>query len=162
MNELSSKEASATGRDEDGPVLEWTVHPVTLRPLLSIGVTLFIIAVAAMVYYSTESGLFGLFALVVLFASLTKYYFPTSYRLTNKRVIVKTTTQTLSKNWSAYRSFYRDKNGILLSPFIEPSRLENFRGVYLICRGNIDEVSSFVRDRVSASTQTAVSEEKST
>jgi len=161
MNELSSKEASANDGGEDGPILEWTVHPVRRRPLLSVGVTLFILAVGAMVYYSTESGLFGLFALVVLFASLAKYYFPTSYRLTNKSVTIKTTTQTLTKDWSAYRSFYRDKNGILLSPFVEPSRLENFRGAYLICRENIDEVSSFVRDRLSASSQTAPSEEKS-
>lgn len=161
MNKLSSSEAPANGSGEVGPVLEWTVHPVTRRPLLAIGVTLFIIAVGTMVYYSTESGLFGLFALIVLFASLAKYYFPTSYRLTDKRVIIKTTTQTLAKDWSAYRSFYRDKNGILLSPFIEPSRLENFRGAYLICRDNIDEVSSFVRERISASSQTAASKEKS-
>ena len=161
MNELPSKESSATGRDEEGPILEWTVHPVTRRPMLAVGVTLFIIAVGTMVYYSTESGLFGLFALVVLFASLAKYYFPTSYRLTARKVIIKTTTQTLVKDWSAYRSFYRDKNGILLSPFIEPSRLENFRGAYLICRDNIDEVSSFVRERLSASSESVTSEEKS-
>ena len=35
------------------------------------------------------------------------------------------------KPWSDFRSFYADRNGVLLSPFARPSRLENFRGVYV-------------------------------
>jgi hypothetical protein len=128
--------------------LEWTSHPVKRRPLLSAVVTLFILLLAILVQTMTSSTLFGVLALVVLMASLTKFYFPTSYQLTDRHVTVKTTLQTLSKDWSIYRSCYPDKNGILLSPFPEPSRLENFRGLYIMFSDNKDEVTAFVKAHI--------------
>lgn len=47
---------------------------------------------------------------------------------------------------SMFRSFYPDKRGVLLSPFTRPSRLENFRGVYVRYDGNKDEVDAFVKE----------------
>ena len=128
--------------------LEWTAHPVKRRPLLSAVVTLFILLLAILVQTMTSSTLFGVLALIVLTASLTKFYFPTSYKLTDRHVIVKTTLQTLTKNWSIYRSCYPDKNGILLSPFPEPSRLENFRGLYIMFSDNKDQVTAFVKAHI--------------
>jgi hypothetical protein len=57
-------------------------------------------------------------------------------------------TQTLHKDWSIYRSCYPDKNGILLSPFVRPSRLENFRGIYLMFADNGEEVTRFVKAHI--------------
>jgi hypothetical protein len=128
--------------------LEWTTHPVKRRPWLSVVVTLFILLLAVLVQTMTNSALFGVLAVIILLASLTKFYFPTSYRLTDRHVIVKTTLQTLTKDWSIYRSCYPDKNGILLSPFPEPSRLENFRGLYIMFSGNNREVTSFVKAHI--------------
>ena len=47
-----------------------------------------------------------------------------------------------------FRSFYTDKNGVLLSPFIAPSRLENFRGLYITFDNNRDAVLDFVKEHV--------------
>jgi len=52
------------------------------------------------------------------------------------------------KDWTFYRSFYVDKNGVLLSPFERPSRLENFRGVYIRFHQNKDRVVEFVSSRI--------------
>ena len=134
----------------DGVALEWTCHPVRRKPLVSVAVTVFILVVSAIVFYSTDSRLFTILALLVMSASLAKFYFPTTYRLTDDKIMVKTTTQTLYKDWSQYRSCYPDKNGILLSPFAAPSRLENFRGLYLMFAGNKNEVTAFVRERLAA------------
>ncbi|HWR81849.1 MAG TPA: hypothetical protein VN285_00950 [Candidatus Deferrimicrobium sp.] len=133
---------------ESGSVLEWTCHPVRRRPLVSALVTLFLILVVVMVYFSVMSMLLSALAAVVMFASLAKFYFPTTYHLTNERVTVKTMTHTLHKDWSVYRSCYPDKNGILLSPFLAPSRLENFRGLYVMFWNNRDEVIRFVRAHI--------------
>ena len=55
------------------------------------------------------------------------------------------------KLWSDFRSFYADRNGVLLSPFARPSRLENFRGVYVrFGRSNRDEIRDFIRRKVRA------------
>ena len=122
------------------------------RPLISVLVTLFIFVVIAVVYATTDSRAFGLLAAIVMFASLTKFYFPTGYRLTADEITIKTTMQTLHKQWSAYRSCYPDKNGILLSPFVRPSRLENFRGIYLMFADNRDEVIKFVKEQIGKET----------
>lgn len=150
MNRSSEKPemTDATAESNEGPVVQWRIHPVTRRPWVSAGVTLLILLFAALVYYSTESRLFTVFSLVVLFASLAKFYLPTTYRLTNTAVQVKTTTQTLTKNWTLYRSFWPDKNGVLLSPFPVATRLENFRGLYLIFGDNREEVLRFIEAHI--------------
>jgi len=85
-----------------------------------------------------------------MLGSLAKFYFPTSYRFSQERIMIKTTTQTLNKKWSQFRSCYPDKNGILLSPFSHPTRLENFRGIYIMFAGNAEEVTRFARQRLEA------------
>jgi hypothetical protein len=135
---------------DEGPVLEWTSHPVRRRPLVSVAVTLFVLVSGILMYWSTGSNIYTVLTLVVLFASLAKFYFPTTYLLNGKGIHIKTSTQKLFKPWSMYRSFYPDKKGILLSPFIRPSRLENFRGIYLMCADNLDEVRAFVRQHIAA------------
>jgi hypothetical protein len=56
------------------------------------------------------------------------------------------------KGWSEFRSYYVDREGLLLSPFTERSRLERFRGVSLQFHGNRDEVVAFVERVMSAET----------
>ncbi len=133
---------------EDGASMQWSCHPVKRRPLFSIVITLLVLFIIAMVYNTTQSAFFGLLAFIIMFVSLAKFYFPTHYRLSDKGVTVKTTTQTLSKNWADYRSFYPDKNGLLLSPFAEPSRLENFRGLFIMFNNNKEQVTEFVKSRI--------------
>lgn len=133
---------------DDGVSMQWSCHPLKRRPLFSTMITLFVLLVIAMVYNTTQSAFFGLLAFIIMFVSLAKFYFPTHYRLSDKGVTVKTTTQTLSKNWPEYRSFYPDKNGILLSPFAEPSKLENFRGLFIMFNNNKDEVTAFVKNHI--------------
>ena len=134
-------------------VLEWTTHPVKRRPFISILVTIFVFVVSMIVYYTTMSKMLGVLAMVIMFASLAKFYFPTTYRLTHDRITIKTMSQTLHKDWSTYRSCYPDKNGILLSPFVRPSRLENFRGIYLMFANNRDEVTNFVNAHIGKKTE---------
>ena len=138
-----AKEVSA--EPDEGEVVEWTCHPMRRRPWVTIAVTLFIIVMGLVVYFATFSNAFTVLTLVILYASLAKFYFPTRYRMSERGIQVKTMTQTLVKNWSMYRSFYPDKNGVLLSPFTRPTRLENFRGLYVMYDKNRDEVVEFVR-----------------
>lgn len=151
MSESSPKkpvDPQAQGAVDEGEVLQWTCHPVKRKPLVSVVVSLFIVALAVFVYWATMSNWFTVLAVVILLASLGKFYLPTKYRLSDKGITVKSTTQTLRKDWSLYRSCYPDKNGVLLSPFVGPSRLENFRGLYLMVGDNLDEVVAFVKERI--------------
>lgn len=133
---------------DEGEVLQWTTHPARRNLLKTALVTLFITLVSVIAWYATETFGFGLLALVVLTLSTARYFVPTTYRLSDRRIMIKTMTQTIYKDWSVYRSFYPDKSGVLLSPFVEPSRLENFRGVYLMFEDNRQEVVDFIRTRI--------------
>lgn len=131
-----------------GEVLEWTVHPVRRKPLISVLVTLFIVAVGIIIYVSTESQLFTILGLLIMSLALAKFYVPTKFRLSDKNIMIAGTTQKLYKDWQQFRTFYPDKNGVFLSPFVEPNRLENFRGLYLMTDKNKDEVTAFVKSRI--------------
>ncbi|MEW6051302.1 MAG: hypothetical protein AB1644_09625 [Candidatus Zixiibacteriota bacterium] len=122
------------------------------KPMMAIATSAFVLLVSLLVYLSTGSRLFTVLALVVLLLSLSKFYFPTVYRLSDRRIMIKTTTHTLYKEWSIFRSCWPDKNGILLSPFVEQSRLENFRGIFLLFDDNATEVTAFVKARINRPT----------
>lgn len=128
--------------------LEWKTHPMKKRPLAATLVTIFIFVIAGLIYSMTESKVFPTLALIVLFASLAKFYLPTKFTLNDKYIIIKSTTQTIKKEWVNFRSFYPDKNGVLISPFLEPTRMENFRGLYLIFDNNKDDVISFIKSHL--------------
>ncbi len=145
---LADTEATA----EEVIELAWTTHPVKRRPLLSLGVSLFLLLVTWVVYSMTSSEIFAALALIAMFASIAKFYLPTYFKLTSTQVIIKSTTQTIKKEWSMFRSFYPDKNGVLLSPFVEPSRLENFRGLYLIYNNNKQDVLSVLKKHIETET----------
>ena len=132
----------------EGKAIQWSCHPVKHRPLVSVGIVLLVLLIVFMTYNTTGSVFFGLLACIVMFVSLARFFLPTHYRMSDKGVTVKTTTQTISKNWTEYRSFYPDKNGVLLSPFAEPSRLENFRGIYIMFNNNRVEVTEFVKSHI--------------
>jgi hypothetical protein len=150
MNEpdISTEMTQSGEKGNTGAALEWICHPVKRRPLLSLGITLLVLTIIAMIYNTTQSVFFGLLAFAVMFISLARFYFPTHYRLSDKGVTVKTTSHTISKNWSDFRSYYPDKNGILLSPFAEPSRLENFRGLFIMFNDNNEQVTEIVKSHI--------------
>lgn len=135
-----------------GESLNWVSHPMKRRPVVAGAVTVFIVVCGLFIQATTQMAWFSGLAMVILFASLAKFYFPTRYTLDDTGVTVKTTTQTIKKEWRLYRSCYRDKNGVLLSPFEEPSRLENFRGLYVIFDQNGDEVTAFIKRRLPGGT----------
>jgi hypothetical protein len=65
--------------------------------------------------------------------------------VTAEKVKVRYLFTTVQKDMSSFRSYFPDKNGVLLSPFVGPSRLENFRGIYLRYHLNKAEVDEFMK-----------------
>ncbi len=52
------------------------------------------------------------------------------------------------RKWREVRSIVPDANGVLLSPFKEPTRLAKFRGLGVQFSGNREEVLEFIRARI--------------
>ncbi len=87
-------------------------------------------------------------AVVLIGGSILPYFLPTTYVLTEKGISVRSLFTRQNKRWDQYRSFSVDKHGVFLSPFDTPSRLENFRGIYLRFHRNKEEVVTFVEKRL--------------
>lgn len=128
--------------------LTWVSHPVRRNLRNSTLVSVFLVIVWVVVYIITESVLFLVISIVLLLGSLAPFYFPTRYELTEDKLKIKYAFSSVERSWGFYRSYYPDKNGVLLSPFARPSRLESFRGVYVRFEGNKEAVLGFIEKRM--------------
>jgi hypothetical protein len=145
MEDTKPKETS----QETEPIISWSIHPAKKRPLVTTLVIIFILLIAIGIYTWTLSPLFTALATMILIGSLSGYFFPTTYKFFDDQLVVRYTVTTLRKEWSQYRSFYKDRNGVLLSPFTQRSRLENFRGIY-VRFGDCDRerVMDFIKSKI--------------
>jgi len=132
----------------DPVLLHWTTQPARKRRFTAVLVALLIAVMVVIVYFLTFSVIFTVGAGIILFGSLTQFYFETTFTFTERGVRVKYIINKIEKPWSQYRSFYEDKHGVLLSPFVRPSRLENFRGLYIRFDNNRDEVMAIVKSKI--------------
>lgn len=132
----------------DPSVLRWRSHPFMKKKFTSFLVIFCLMAVWVSVYLTTYSTIMTLISVFILLGALSPFFLPTDYELTSDKIKVRFFFTQKEKEWSIYRSFYVDKNGVLLSPFEGPSRLENFRGIYIRFDQNRDQVVEFVSSRI--------------
>ena len=111
--------------------LQWKSHPARERPLATIFVVLFILLIFYFVYDFTGEPLMVVMAAAIFLVALTTFFFPTRYFVDEKMVTIKYLFTVKERNLSAFRSVFPGQRGVLLSPFLGPTRLENFRGFYL-------------------------------
>jgi len=128
--------------------LIWTTHPLKKSKRNTLLVILFLILTPGIIFVSTNSLFFLFLSFVILIGSLSSFFLPTTYELSEDRIKVRFFLNTKEMEWKKYRSFYVDKNGVLLSPFEKPSRLENFRGLYIRFNQNKDQVLNFIKSRM--------------
>ncbi len=112
-------------------MLVWTVHPVresAAKAALAIAAPL---AALGLVYLLMHSLLYAVLGFLLLFASEFPFFIKTTYTFDAQGATMKRGGVAITKKWDQIKSYYPDKNGVLLSPFARPMWLENFRGLYL-------------------------------
>ena len=139
--DLQPQNANAIG-------MQWTVHPIKKNWKVSAGVVLFLIILCAAIYFSFNSATFLLLSVAILVISLSPFFFPTTYTFQDDCIVVKSLLRRSSRQWDSFGSYYPDRNGVLLSPFPSPTRLENFRGVYIRFENNRSEVVEFIQRKI--------------
>jgi len=129
---------------KEGDELSWRVHPLTESVKRSVMVIGIIVLFCSVVHLSFGELFWTILSLVFLLASLSPYFLPTVYTLNDKEVIVKRILTT-KRLWTSFRGFYWDQNGVQLSPFTYPSRLDAYRGLFLRFGDNKEEVLEFIK-----------------
>ena len=137
--------------NSDAIAMAWTVHPIKRNWKVSTGVVSFLGILCAAIYISFNSVTLPLLSLLILASSLSPFFLPTTYILRDDCIMVRSLFRKTTREWASFGSYYTDRNGVLLSPFSSPSRLENFRGVYIRFEGNGSEVLSLVKGKLGES-----------
>jgi hypothetical protein len=144
--------------------VEWTVHPARSRP----GTTAILVAGLTVASWTLGTGLLepllfatadalraGAATLMVgaAFAvALGRWFLPTRYRLNDDGVEATFAGSTRRLAWSRFRSYRRESNGYYLSPLLNPTRFDRFRGLLLLCTflpsSTVEAVGSILADRI--------------
>ena len=128
----------------------WTVHPLVENWRKSVLLGLFLGLLLLIVYVGFQLIYAVILSAIFLIGSLYKYFLPFHHQFeSDKLIITSCCLYRLERSWDTFRSFYVDANGVLLSPFAHPTRLENFRGVYVrFGKHPPEEVINFVTSKI--------------
>jgi hypothetical protein len=132
----------------DDAQIEWSVHLARRRPRQAAAAAAIIAAAALAAGYGFQSLLLGLLAALLLTASVSDYLLPLRFALGGKAAEARGPLHRRRMLWSQVRRVARDAGGVKLSPFLRPSRLDAFRGIYLWFDDNADEAMAHIAHHV--------------
>ncbi len=131
--------------------ISWRVHPLVESWKRSVLLLLFLSFILIVINSGFKSPIVILLSAIFLIGPLYKYFLPFHYHCGIENFVVTACCYKLERPWSAFRSYYVDKNGVLLSPFAEPTRLENFRGVYIrFGKHPPEEIVNYIRRKLNS------------
>lgn len=128
--------------------LKWKSYPAKAEPAKALIVALVILCVGILAGLYLKAFIVGVISSAILFVSVMKFYLPSEYQLGENEVEIKFLWMKKVYKWNTFRSVFRCKSGVLLSPFYYESRLDTFRGVLLLCKDNLEEVYSFAGEKI--------------
>jgi hypothetical protein len=127
----------------------WRVHPFMDSAKTSTLVIGLIVFICSIVYISFNSVSWVVLSFIFLFVSLSPFFFPTVFTLNDREIKVKRVFTTVIRPWERFKGFYYDKNGVQLTPFTYPSRLDSYRGLFLKFNNNKEKVIDFIKIHLS-------------
>ena len=126
----------------------WVSHPLREEPAAkSAALVVVILGVSLIVGMSFQSGAFAFVALALLVVAMARYFFATRYVLDEAGVGISHLGVRRHYAWAQFRRVARHPNGVFLSTFAKPHRLDPFRGQFLRAT-NPDEICHVVRQYI--------------
>ena len=141
-------EFSSDAETQDIPEKEWVVHSLTENWKKSACLIVFLLFILVSIYWMFQSLFYVILSVVVLLGSLSSFFLPVRYAFYSNRVTIHFFLGKRSKPWSVFKNYYVDKNGVLLSPFPKPSRLDTFRGMYIRFGSNRAEIIDYINRKL--------------
>jgi hypothetical protein len=109
-----------------------------------------VILVAAIIWLSFREPVWVIFSLLFLGLALNGFVFPTRVRVSETDIEVRRAGLTKRRRLSDIRRVEIERNGVFLSPFPEPSRLDNHRGLFLFQPPDKAELGRFLKEKCEA------------
>lgn len=118
------------GHEEGGVLMDWSVHLAREAPLKAAFVMVSVALVVALGWIGVHP--FVAFVMgAFLLHHLAEFLFPIRYRLTDTGAEAVGFLYWRGIEWERVRRIVSLPDGVLLSPFPRPTRLDAFRGVFL-------------------------------
>lgn len=128
--------------------LRWRSLPLVDDYPRSLVLIATVAAVCTGAHFAFGGVVYALLAAAFLAVSLRSYFLPTWVELDEAGVRLRFLGRTRAVAWDEVRRVDVHREGVHLSPFPEPSRLDSFRGTFVRFAGNAEEVERFVRRKV--------------
>jgi uncharacterized membrane protein YwaF len=136
----------------NGPLI-WSYNPWKERAGLTWALCGVNCAVSAIAYISLIDDpsviVFALLAALCMFGMTLSLLVPISYRMDERGVTVSFLGTNSFRPWSHYRNIYVHSNGVFLTSMDRPSKLDPFRGHFmLIQKDNREKVTTYARQYI--------------
>ena len=129
--------------------LEWRVAPWRREPGKAVfALVVLAVGVVGSVWFSGGVWFFGLLALLVLGGSVGPFFVTSRFILDDGGVEVDSPFLKRRRPWVEIKSYYLDRRGATLSPFVGRSWLESYRAIRLLFGDREEAVRARLRGRL--------------
>ena len=119
-------------KEKQSETLTWVSHPARENPGLLAFVILIILAFSLTILWADGDLLLALTSAVILVLSTLSFFLPTRVTLSSKGVVVAMPGFRRRRTWASLRRWEKDRAGVLLSPFLRPHPVLDWRrGLFL-------------------------------
>ncbi|MCK5784924.1 MAG: hypothetical protein KAH54_00040 [Candidatus Sabulitectum sp.] len=146
--EVSEIKGAEIETDIEQETLEWVSCPMKERPKATAALIAIMLVSSFAASVMMGNVWWGIIGLALLFLSMWSFFLPVIFTMDVTGVKKKSPFGLEARKWGEVRSIVPDANGVLLSPFKEPTRLAKFRGLGVQFSGNREEVLEFIRARI--------------
>lgn len=143
-------EETKRAKGRAGTGLAWSAWPAKEHPYRAAVLLGALAVLGVLVGQGTHDALLAVAGPLFVLLSVSSWLFPTSYRLTDEALEVRSLGVTRARPWAEMRRMVVDATGVFLSPFERPHWLEAYRGVRLLTGENRDQVVAFIEARLAA------------
>ncbi|MDE3000515.1 MAG: hypothetical protein OXU79_15700 [Gemmatimonadota bacterium] len=134
---------------ESAAELRWTVHPLLEEPPAKTGLLILVIlGLSILIAVEFDAPAYGFLTAALLTASMSRYFLPTRYALQERHILIAHLGAKRTLPWNRIRRHTVAPDGVFLSPFARPHRLDPFRGCFLRRRENLEEIIDYVQARL--------------
>ncbi|MDA0712166.1 MAG: hypothetical protein O3B73_18355 [bacterium] len=131
--------------------LTWTAHPIREEPAWkSACLVLLIVSISLLIGWSFQSRTFSWLSCACLGLSMSRYFFPTQYTVRSSGLLIAHLGIRRNLEWPKFARVDRHPNGIFLSPYAHPHRLDTFRGQFLKTGHQTSEILHAVQQHLQA------------
>ena len=130
-------------------ILTWKSHPLHDEPPAKSVCLIFIIIITSFVIgWSFQSNLFAILSFVLLTITMSRYFLPTHYTIDETGITISLLGNNRKYPWTQFNRADQHPDGIFLSPFTRPHRLDTFRGQFLKTGAQTNEIFHVVQQHI--------------